>query len=76
MPIDVSCMKGEALYEGGYIVTTHGNNDLLSRWTFSSHLDVGFRFILAIDDVIDLADFLGIEGRECFLDFQNFRGVD
>ena len=69
-------MKRRALHKGRDIVTAHGDNNLFSRQSLGCHLDARFRLNLAIDDIVDLINFLGIKGWECFLDFQNFQSIN
>jgi len=50
----------------------HGNNDLLMRRALGGHIDVELWFALAaINDFLNLIDFLILKLREHFLDFKS-----
>ena len=70
--IDVEDMCAQIFDEIVYIDIFHQNNDLFAQWTFSSHVNFWFGFILATYDFLDDFDFLVREVRESFLNFEHF----
>ena len=72
MPVDISHMDSRIFHEITVVIAAHQNNNLFSERILSCHLNSGFGFRIAFDDVIDLVNFFCIEDKECFLDFENF----
>ena len=65
-------MNSQIFHEITVVITAYQNNNLFSGRTLSCHLNSGFGFWIVFDDVIDLVNFFHIEGREYFLDFEDF----
>ena len=68
-------MSSQVSHENVVVFNTHWNNYLFSRRSFHSHLDTRFQIRVALDDVIDLIDFLHIKSKEQFFDFEYLRSV-
>ena len=55
-----------------YCLIIHGNNDLLTKGTFHSHIDLRFCFVLdAIDNFLNLINFLVLKFWEHLFDFES-----
>ena len=72
--VDICYMSSQVSYKG-VIVDAYCDDNLFSRRFFYSHLDAWFWFQIALDDVVDLVNFLHIKSREQFFDFEYLRSV-
>ena len=55
--VNVSNIKQGVSHESNSVFTAHWDDYIFSGRTFSSHLDMGFQFILTVNDVVNLIDF-------------------
>ena len=70
-PIDIGDMRGCILSKSFTKITVHGDDNLFSRWTFGSHVESWFQFIVwAINDFLDGVNFLVRKIGESLLNFQ------
>ena len=44
---------------------------MLSGWIFSHHVDMGFRFAIALDYSLDIVNIISIKSGKGFLDFKD-----
>jgi len=51
-----------------YII--YRNINLLSGWIFSYHIDMGLRFVIALDYLLDIVDIVSIKSEKGFLNFK------
>ena len=51
-------MKRRALHERDNVFTAHRDDYLFSQWSFGGHPDTWLSFVLAIDEIVNLIDFL------------------
>ena len=65
-------MKQAILHEFADVITIHWNNDLFSRWSFRGYLNARFGICVAIDNFVDLINFLNTKSWEGIFDFDNF----
>ena len=68
-------MSSQVSHENVVVINAYWDDYLFSRRSFRSHLDVGFWFQVALDDVIDLVDFLCIKSRKRFFDSEHLKSV-
>jgi len=69
MSVDICNVGSRIFHEIVIVFTTHWDDDLLPGWAFGGHLDVMFQLWIAFNDIVNLVDFLRIDGREASLIF-------
>ena len=70
--VDVDYMHTWILDKNVCIFAFYRNHDLFTRWSFNSHINFQFGFVLAINNFLYYFDFFVLEFRKGLLDFQCF----
>ena len=69
-------MIATVFHELYLVIIVHKNNNLFPRRALHGHIDFQFKLAFAIDDILNVFNFLCLEIQEGLFDLEDISGVD